>query len=205
MKYKNPRKTANRNVKQNHYLIVTTGEQTEINYFKALYDNLDDTVKKYITIEYEVCPINKLIAKANIKASLYPTNCSVWLVFDTDKDTEIIKTVIKEANCYGYNIAFSNPCIELWFLAYFGKSPIYKNNQYITASKQCIRDLEKYIVGYRKNDENIYNKLTTQGNETKAIKTAKNKYNNQKSTNILEMYGTTNIFILIENIKDHNC
>lgn len=44
-KYKNTRKIATKNVKQIHYLIVTTGEQTEINYFKALYNNLDDTLK----------------------------------------------------------------------------------------------------------------------------------------------------------------
>lgn len=56
----------------------------------------------------------------------------------------------------------------------------------------------------KKNDEKIYDKLTTKGCETKAIKAAKNKYNKQTSSNILEMYGTTNIFKLIENIKNHN-
>lgn len=197
----NNRKVATRNIKQTYYLIVTNGEKTEINYFKSFYESLDDNIKKYVTIDYEVCTINKLIKKASEKASQYPNRCRVWLVFDTDKDTKIIKEVVNDANTYGYNIAFSNPCIELWFLAYFGKSPTYKNNPNITASKQCINDLKKCISEYEKNDKKIYEILTTKGNEVKAIKTAKKKYSSYDNKNILEMYGATNVYELIEEIK----
>lgn len=197
----NNRKVATRNIKQTYYLIVTNGEKTEINYFKSFYESLDDNIKKYVTIDYEVCPINKLIKKASEKSSQSPNTYRVWLVFDTDKDTKIIKEIVNDANTYGYNIAFSNPCIELWFLAYFEKSPTYKNNPNITASKQCINDLKKYISEYEKKDKKIYEILTTKGNEEKAIKTAKKKYSSYDNKNILEMYGATNVYELIEKIK----
>lgn len=201
MAYKPLRKSAIRNTKQIHYLIVTTGKETEINYFKAFYESLDENIKKYITIDYEVCSINKLIKKASEKASQYPNTYRVWLVFDTDKDTKIIKDVANNANAYGYNIAFSNPCIELWFLAYFGKSPTYKNNPNITASKKCINDLKKYISEYEKNDKKIYEILTTEGSEIKAINIARKKHSSYKNVHILEMYGATNMYELIEEIR----
>ncbi len=202
--YNHKRKSAVRNTKQTHYLIITTGEKTEMNYFRAFYDNRNDRIQKCITIDYEVCTIDNITKKANYKESKYPTATKVWLVFDTDRDTSVIKKIINGANNNGYNIAFSNPCIEIWFLAYFGKSLSYKNNANIVASQQCIRDLKQHIPNYEKNDKTIYKLLTTQGNEEVAIKTAKDKHLSYKQIHILNMYGATNIYKLVEELKFFN-
>ena len=83
--------------------------------------------------------------------------------------------LVDRAQRNNINVAWSNPCIEIMFLAFFGKSPN------LSETTECIREFEKEylkVVGekYQKNNKDIYCHLTQYGNEDAAIQIMRNRH-----------------------------
>lgn len=132
-----------------------------------------------------------------------PNIANIWLVFDKDREpTDILKKIRKDAKNYGYNIAFSNPCIEIWFLYYLNINKEFGESKNLPASQQCINELKKHIKNYCKNDIEIYKKLITIGNEEEAIKLAQNQYYPYKKKPLEEWGCCSNVFSLVEKLKN---
>lgn len=199
----------NQRTKQRHrlknYLIITDGEKTEVNYFNGLKNSLPDDYKDKISIKVIKSESPHTLigdAKKCIEENKFNGYEEIWLIFDRD-EVKGFDDIIIQAECNGYNVGWSNPCIEIWFLSYFGMNPIHYN------SKQCIGDFKevfKKIVekNYKKNDTNIYHLLRKFGDEEKAIEISKNRYNNylndhEKTSN---MHGATRVFEVVEEIRN---
>jgi len=143
-----------------------------------------------------------LVNEALNMASLQPQYGEIWIVFDRDQ-VKGFDQIISLAKEKGIKVGWSNPCIEIWFNAYFGKMPAYQDSvscckgfeeKYHNITKQC----------YRKSDADIYSKLCQFGDEKQAFAIAKCKYKEQKRTykNVpSKMCPATAVSHLVEEIK----
>ncbi|MFB0971541.1 MAG: RloB family protein [Neofamilia sp.] len=188
-----------------YYLIVTDAEKTEIKYFNGLKESLPDELKDKISIQVRKAKSpHDLINVAKEIISKNPQTREVWLVFDRDQVNKF-DTIVEDAKNSGFNVGWSNPCIEIWFHSYFGEIP--KTSK----SKTCISNFSKkyeQLVGqkYSKNSSDIYIKLKEYGNEETAINISRerlsNELENDENCKPSEMYGTTRVFELVEEINN---
>lgn len=155
-----------------YYLIVTDTEKTEENYMKGLRDAIPKSLQGKIVIKVYKTKTVDLVSEALNMASLQPQYGETWIVFDRDqvKDfDQIISTAPKNIN-----VAWSNPCIEIWFSAYFDSMPVYSD------SVSCCKGFSQkflQVTGqkYEKSDTAIYQKLRDYGDEKRAIEIADRK------------------------------
>ncbi|MFA5453259.1 MAG: RloB family protein, partial [Candidatus Methanomethylophilaceae archaeon] len=126
-----------------------------------------------------------------------------WIVFDYDERPEF-DTIIRKAKKEGLLTGWSNPCIEVWFSAYFGE--LYQD----TSSKCCQNkfgdDFKKHTsCAYTKGNKKIYEHLSENGDEMKAIERAERKYHEHRSNGITspsKMCPCTSLHLLIKEIRD---
>ena len=188
--------------KLGYYFIVTDTKETEQNYILGLRNSIPKELQGKLVIRVSKAKTTRLIDDALNMASLHPQYGEPWIVFDRDQITgfdRLIALAIEK----GINVGWSNPCIEIWFNAYFGIMPTYSDsvsccygfgNTYSRLSGQI----------YQKSDEDIYTKLCRYGDERRAFDLAKKKYlehiRNYK-TEPSDMCPATTLHILVEEIK----
>ena len=152
------RKASGRRKRKPVVYLICEGSETEIRYFKS------SVAESVILILFQfllnIKSADKLVQKAQATigySPYYPDEGDIiWCVFDRDDNTNAMlskakQTAIKE----GYQIAFSNPSFEVWFLLHF-------NNQ-TTPVENCeaaIKLLKKKgrLEQYEKNKE-VYEQL----------------------------------------------
>jgi hypothetical protein len=208
---KDERKGARRNRNQQvsrripelgYYFVVTDAKETEINYLQGFHDSIPPVLHDRLVIKVNKARTHELINKCLEMAAVEPQYRKPWIVFDCDEVTDFDQ-IIMEAENRNIKTGWSNPCLEIWFLAYLGSMPVF------SASYQCVDEFKTLFfkqVGqeYDKADENIYQKLCRFGNENNAIKIAKKRHQ-QSSDNYYrpsEMLSTTTVFELIEEIRN---
>ena len=153
-----------------YYLIVTDAEGTEPSYFTGLYNSMTDEIKRKLVIKVTETKTGSLVQKC---LELINENAQYripWIVFDRDQVQNFDK-IIEKAEENGINVGWSNPCFEIWMMAYFGTMPAIPN------SWTCIdRFKERFerVTGqkYEKNDNSIFQKLNEYGDFEKAYRLA---------------------------------
>ena len=110
-------------------LIVTDGEQTETNYFQGLRDSFPNELRRKIRIKI----INRIDTEDLIQVALKEaredaTFRETWIVFDRDDRPNDFDSIIGKAKKNDIRVGWSNPCIEIFFHAYFGRMP----NNYVS-------------------------------------------------------------------------
>lgn len=197
--------------KLGYYCIFTDTEETEKNYFDGLKESLPEDIKNNITIK--VVPkisTGKLVEAAKSMVTLDSQYYETWIVFDRDQ-VKNFDSIIADAEKNGIRVAWSNPCLEIWFYAYFGKMPFVMDS--VDCCEQFGQEYKKRTgIKYKKSDKDIYLKLNRYGNEDNAIKIAERKYKQQLSDfydskeKPSEMCSCTTVHILIKEIKSkiHN-
>lgn len=133
--------------------LVCEGSETEIRYFRKFRSrecNID-----IVPIPSQYKAADKLVQKAKAtigQSPYYPDEGDIiWCVFDRDENTNAMLTKAKQtAIREGYQIAFSNPCFEVWFLLHFAKQTAPVEN-----CEATIRLLKKKgrLEQYEKNKE----------------------------------------------------
>lgn len=185
-----------------YYLIVTDTKETEQNYIFGLRDSIPDELKRRLIIKVSKTKTDNLVNEALSQAALQPQYGEPWIIFDRDQ-VKIFDDIIQNAKAVGINAGWSNPCIEIWFNAYFGAMPTYQTS--VTCCNSFKDTFEKVTKQkYQKSNKQIYNKLCQYGDEAKAIKIAEDKLK-QCSQNGMdkpsEMCPATTIHKLVKEIK----
>jgi hypothetical protein len=194
-----PRKKG-RVFKLGNYIIVTDTEATEKNYLEALRDSIPLEMRSNLNIQViSKIRTQKLIDECIEIANRQPQYGTLWIVFDKDLVLNFDE-IIRQAKEQKINVGWSNPCIEIWFNAYFGKMPIYNT------SKQCNSDFSRIFKdktgqAYDKADKEIYKKLNRHGDEKEAIKIAETKYCCDKDKKPSERLSVTTLHRLVKEIK----
>jgi hypothetical protein len=183
-----------------YYCIVTDGEETEINYLNGLKASIPEALRGRLVIKALTVPTNELLKRCLEMVSVEPQYRKPWIVFDRDRLANFDQ-IICEADNQGISVGWSNPCIEIWFLEYFGSSSTFQESiQCVTAFKKAF----KTATGqeYHKDDKDIYKKLCKYGNEENAISSAVKKLKNHDTCkNPSEKLGATTLHQLIEEIR----
>jgi len=183
-----------------YYFVVTDTQATEANYLRGFIDLIPQSLRGKLVLKVIKTSTSELLKKCLEMVAVEPQYRKPWIVFDRDQ-VKNFDQIIEEAERQGVNTGWSNPCLEIWFHAYFGDMPVN------SASMQCVNVFEaefKRHSGqkYDKADEGIYRKLLKFGNEEKAIKLAKEKHQQNKTQNSpSEMLATTTLYVLIDEIK----
>lgn len=152
------RKASGRRKRKPVVYLICEGSETEIRYFKRFRSR--DCNIDIIPIPSQYKSADKLVQKAQATIGnnpYYPDEGDkIWCVFDRDDNTNGMIAKAKQiAQKEGYQIAFSNPCFEVWFLLHF--------NGQATAIENCeavIKLLKKKgrLEQYEKNKD-VYEQL----------------------------------------------
>lgn len=185
-----------------YYIILTDGTETEQQYFDGLRNSLPEEVKKKLVLKVFNRDTKKLIASCKEIMSLNPNYAEPWIVFDRDKVVDF-DMLIRNAERESINVAWSNPCIEVWFEAYFNEMSTYLDS--VTCNAGFRRTFSKRTgQKYLKSNGHNYRLLCQNGSESDAIRRAKLKHkehlNNMKN-NSSEMIPCSLLYILVEEIR----
>ena len=156
-----------------YYIIVTDTKETEHHYLHGLRDSIPKELQGRLVIKVSKAKTIDMVDEANRQASLLPQYSEPWIVFDRDQ-VDDFDQIISASENIGIRVGWSNPCIEIWFNAYFGSMPNYSD------SVRCCREFASVFRNatcqkYIKSDSKIYSKLQSFGNEQNAIAIAKQK------------------------------
>lgn len=165
--------TKRRTPKMGYYIIVTDTKETEQNYMVGLRNSIPEERQGKLVIKVSRAKTVKLVDEACDLAASLSQYSEPWIVFDRDQ-VEDFDQIINAANSKGIHVGWSNPCIEVWFNAYFGAMPTYQD------SVKCCKGfsdafLQRTGQKYKKSDPDIYAKLNRFGDEQEAIRLAEQK------------------------------
>lgn len=174
-------KTYNRVVSQREkkvrFLIVCEGERTEPNYFKALIKDKFSEVREE-EIQGEGCCTVSLVKRAmeikyEIEKRRQLSFDRVWVVFDKDSFTDFNEAILF-AEKQSFGAAWSNEAFELWYYLHFQYLDTgISRHDYIKRLEREIRKHDGYkAFSYKKNDPEMYNLISTLGDEEFAKKNA---------------------------------
>lgn len=154
-----------------YYFVVTDTKETEQNYMFGLQGSIPEHLQGKLVIKVSKTKTLNLVKEALSFSALQPQYGEPWIVFDRDQIVNF-DDIIAEAEKEGIKVGWSNPCIEIWFSAYFGIMPSYQD------SVKCCEGFEKNFKQitkqeYQKSDKAIYTKLCRYGDEKEAFLHAK--------------------------------
>lgn len=201
--------------KQYRYYIFCEGQQTEPKYFNGFKKLIEDNpvYKDMVLIEIEPCQAEtmrvigmaeKYVKKNEIKKG------QIWCVYDKDSFpashfngvVERVESLNKENAELQYHTAWSNECIEFWFLLHFA---YYTSNNTRDEYKKFLNDKFKELgIGkYQKNMDNIFDILLKHGNPKLAIRYAKRIIKDGAGKTPTEITPGTRVYELVEELAKY--
>lgn len=136
-------------------LIYVEGRNTEPSYFELLKNTTVDIVPIKVVPGNGIGSCIQFVDKIQGEYNSLPkkNKCKykqTWAVFDCDGHPEF-ESAVKKAIKLGFKVAFSNMCIEYWFMLHFynhNGAPIpLRNNSH---SQAQIEEINRYIKKYNK-------------------------------------------------------
>lgn len=187
-----------------YYIIFTDTKRTEKNYLTGLKDSLPPEIRDKIAISVFPTKTCDLVSAAKDEAAKDGQYRDIWIVLDRDKVVNFDELIF-QAKMHGINVGWSNPCLEMWFFAYFGSMPNYETSTQLL-NKFEEKYKQKTKSRYNKSDPDIYKKLTKYGDESGAIKIAQEKlraHKNNGNTLPSAMCPATTLVDLVVEIVKH--
>lgn len=201
--------------KEYRYYIFCEGEQTEPLYFagfKRLIEN-NPIYKDMVLIEIEPCAAEtiRVIDMAERYVQKNEINKGqIWCVYDKDsfpaKDFNGVMGRIDKLNQKNpelqYHAAWSNECIEFWFILHFA---YYTSNNHRTEYIKFLNDKFKELgIGkYQKNMKDIFDILMENGNLELAIRYAKRIIKEGTGKTPAEIAPGTKVYELVEELMKY--
>lgn len=198
--------------KEYRYYIFCEGEQTEPQYFNGFKRLIEDNpiYKEMVLIEIEPCAAEtmRVIGKAEkYVAKNKIDKGQIWCVYDKDSfPAGDFNGVVNRANQLNqqnpnlqYHCAWSNECIEFWFLLHFA---YYTANNHRTEYISFLNDKfqELGLGKYQKNMENIFDILLEHGNPKLAVRYAKRIIGEAKGKSPSDIAPGTKVYELVEEL-----
>ncbi|WP_026653755.1 RloB family protein [Butyrivibrio proteoclasticus] len=210
--WKKKRRTEYLERKEYRFYIFCEGQQTEPQYFNGFkkYIESNPIYKDMVLIEIEPCGAEtmRVIGQAEDYVRRNGiTKGQIWCVYDKDSfPAERFNGVLERAEVLNaqnkyvqYHAAWSNECIEFWFLLHF--SYYTSNNhrsEYIEFLNAKFSELK--VGKYAKNMENIFDILLKYGNPRLAIRYAKRIINEHQGMTPTMIAPGTKVYELVEEL-----
>jgi len=207
--WKKKRKQEYLEMKEYRYYIFCEGEQTEPQYFSGFKRMIEANpiYKDMVLIEIEPCGAETMRVIGQAEKYVQKNRISkgqIWCVYDKDsfpaEDFNGVLTRAEQLNKdhpdVQYRAAWSNECIEYWFLLHFA---YYTANNHRTEYIRFLNEkfVELGIGKYRKNMNNIYDILKDQGNPKLAVRYAKRILADNKGKTPTDIAPGTNVHMLV--------
>lgn len=128
--------------------IICEGTDTEIHYFKRFRTRYSQIDIRPVPSQYKAADDLVRHARDTIRLEpYYPEDGDqIWCVFDRDDNTdENLRKAELMAQKSNYQLAFSNPSFELWFLLHYTM-----HQGYLADPAAAIHALQAHIPDYRK-------------------------------------------------------
>ncbi len=202
-------------MKQYRYYIFCEGEQTEPKYFQGFKKMIEDNpvYKDMVLIEIEPCQAETMrvigMAEDYVKKNKIKKG-QIWCVYDKDSfPSEHFNGVVERADSLNkenielqYHAAWSNECIEFWFVLHFA---YYTSNNHRSEYIEFLNNKFKELgLGkYRKNMNNIFEILMEYGNPKLAIRYAKRLIKDGKGKTPTEIAPGTKVYELVEELEKY--
>lgn len=171
--------------KEHRYYIFCEGEQTEPLYFEGFRRLIEENpiYRGMVLIEIEPCAAETMrvigMAERYVRKNGIDRG-QIWCVYDKDsfpaKDfngvAERVERLNLENQTLQYHAAWSNECIEFWFLLHFA---YYTSDNHRSEFVRFLNDKfrEFGIEKYQKNRKDIFHILEEKGSPRLAIRYAK--------------------------------
>jgi len=211
-KWKKKRRQEYLEMKEYRYYIFCEGEQTEPKYFDSIKKLIENNpiYRDLVLLEIEPCAAEtmRVIGKAEEYVRKNQINKGqIWCVYDKDsfpnKDfngvEERANKLNKENLELQYHAAWSNECIEFWFILHFAYYPSNNHRtEYIKFLNDKFNDLK--IGKYQKNMDNIFDILMTHGNPKLASRYAKRIIADSKGKASADIAPGTKVYELVNEL-----
>ena len=201
--------------KEYRYYIFCEGEQTEPLYFDGFKKLIDDNpiYRDMVLVEIEPCGADTLkilsMAEEYVKTNDIRKG-QIWCVYDKDSFpanrfnavVERMNTLNNQCDDIQYHAAWSNECIEYWFILHF---EYYDANNH---RSEYIDFLDKKFnnmgyAGYRKNMVETFRILRDKGNESLAIRYAKRRIDESRGLAPSDIAPGTKVYELVEELNKY--
>ena len=197
------------------YYIFCEGEQTEPLYFEGFKKMIEDNpiYREMVLIQIEPCGAETMrvigMAEEFVRKN-HITKGQIWCVYDKDSFPpdrfngveEKAASLSKENADLQYHAAWSNECIEFWFMLHFA---YYTSNnhrtEYIKFLSRKFKDLG--LGSYEKNRRDTFTILRQYGDEDKAIRYAKRIIKDNEGKTPTEIAPGTKVYELVEELRKY--
>lgn len=201
--------------KKYRYYIFCEGEKTEPLYFKGFKKMIEENpiYKGMVLIQIEPCGVETMsvinMAEDYVRKNDI-TKGQIWCVYDKDSFparrfngvTERAESLNKNNKELQYHVAWSNECIEFWFILYFEN---YTSNnhrsEYIEFLSKKYKELG--LEKYEKNRSDTFDILRKYGKEDLAIRYAKRIIEENEGKTPTEIAPGTMVYKLVEELRKY--
>ena len=216
-KHREERKKRKENVlkqRSSNWLVVCEGTQTEPNYFKGavrtINKGIEDNYKLKVRIVGKGMNTISLVKSVEdllycidgYKTSTVPYG-KIFVVFDKDSfSPESFNKAISMCEKNGYIPLWSNQAIEYWFLLHFNYIDTgMDRNSYRKKINEYFK-MAGLKFNYRKNDENIYDKLLKYGSLEQARRNALRVHLNHDQDKPSDSESCTTVYKFFDEIDE---
>lgn len=213
--WKRKRRQEHLELKKYRYYIFCEGQQTEPQYFNGFKNLIEENpiYKDMVLIEIEPCQAETMrvleMAEEYVRKNKIKKG-QIWCVYDKDSFPakhfngveERVENLNKENPELQYHTAWSNECIEFWFLLHF--SYYTANNHRTEYSSFLDNKFSELGIGkYRKNRNDIFQILMNDGNPKLAIRYAKRIIKDGHGNPPSEIAPGTKVYELVEELAKY--
>jgi hypothetical protein len=193
------------------FLIVCEGEKTEPNYFKSFKKNVKSVVYN-LDIKGEGSNTKDLVRRTiNARDRSSQKYDRAWVVFDKDSfpDANFNDAILLAEN-NDIKAGWTNEAFELWYLLHFqNRITAMSREDYKKALESSInseiakqsKSKKPKLFVYKKNSEEMYAILEKYGNQSQAIKWARELEKSHVCTNFAIHNPCTQIHLLVEELN----
>ena len=201
--------------KEYRYYIFCEGEQTEPKYFRGFKRLIEQNpiYRDMVLIEIEPCGAETMRVISQAERYVKDNHIEkgqIWCVYDKDSfPAKNFNGVVSRAESLNrenpllqYHTAWSNECIEFWFLLHFAYYTANNHRaEYITFLNDKFKELG--IGKYQKNMQDIFKILLEHGNPKLAIRYAKRIIKDGEGKTPTEIAPGTKVYELVEELAKY--
>lgn len=212
---KKPRKVEHLETVKDKIYIFCEGAKTEPLYFEGFKKAIKSNVayKNLVHVQVEGVGAETLrviyAAEKYVRANKLK-NAIVWCVYDKDSFpnqdfnavSERADTLNRQQNDVIYNVAWSNQCIEYWFVLHFAFYVSDNDRKYY---RQFLHAKFKELgwERYEKNNEELFDVMTEKGNPKQAIRWAERRLRECSGLTDTESVPATKVHLLVRTLAQY--
>ena len=187
------------------FYLFCEGAVTEANYFRGFQRALDQepVYRGMLTIVPCASNTTQIVREAERYAEKHLlAEGEIWCVFDKDdfpverfnQAVQLTEDLTAASAGVSFHAAWSNECFEIWFVLHFAD---YRSNNH---REQYLHFLKKKLGRYRKNQEDLFDRLLEKGDPRLAIRYARRILEESAGRPPGEIAPGTTVFRLVEEL-----